>query len=230
MKHLFSKILILVTTFQFAYGLAGFGIYGNQDLFSTTSEATTSGSVNVVPGSLDNAGMLGFYFYIDALPFVDLQADFEFGGNIYNFTSGTDLGITEGEFPWIRASQYYSVRKKIIGVSIPFLAKAQIYGGGGFNSHTVTPSVSVEFIEDAFSDMSLDDAASQDFSGSATDTLVDFMNENKIKSSGVHIMVGGQAKLLAFNVFTNLRYTIAKDVVPGKNGFPSMWVGLGFGI
>ena len=43
-------------------------------------------------------------------------------------------------------------------------------------------------------------------------------------------MVGGQAKLLAFNVFTNLRYTMAKDVVPGKNGFPSMWVGLGIGI
>lgn len=230
MNHLLSKVLVLVTTFQFAYGLAGFGIYGNQDLFSTTPAASSSGDINVVPGSLDNAGMFGIFVYIDALPFVDLQADFEFGGNLYNFTSGTSLGVTEGEFPFARASQYYSIRKKIVGVSIPFLAKAQIYTGGGFNSHTVTPSVSVGFIEDAFSSMSLEDAASQDFSGSATDTLVDFMNENKIKSSGVHFMVGGQAKLLAFNVFTNLRYTIAKDVIPGKNGFPSMWVGFGFGI
>jgi len=230
MNHLLSKIFVLITTLQFAYGLAGFGFYGNQDLFSTTPEATSSGDINVVPSSLDNAGMIGFYFYIDALPFVDLQADFEFGGNSYNFTSGTSSGVTEGKFPFVRASQYYSVRKKIVGVSIPFLAKAQIYGGGGFNSHTVTPSVSVGFIKDAFSNMSLEDAASQDFSGTATDTLVDFMNENKIKSSGVHFMVGGQAQLLAFNVFTNLRYTIAKDVIPGKNGFPSMWVGLGFGI
>ena len=230
MKQFLGRIFIIVVSLQFAYGLAGFGLYGNQDLFSATPAATTSGDVNVVPGSLDNAGMLGFYFYIDALPFIDLQADFEFGGNLYNFTSGTSLGVTEGEFPWARASQYYSIRKKIVGVSVPFLAKAQIYGGGGFNSHTVTPSVSVSFIEDAFSSMSLEDAASQDFAGQATDTLVDFMNENKIKSSGVHFMVGGQAKLLAFNLFTNLRYTIAKDVVPGKNGFPSMWVGLGFGI
>ena len=65
MKYLFGRIFILLVSLQFAYGLAGFGMYGNQDLFSVTPEATTSGDVNVVPGSLDNAGMLGFYFYID---------------------------------------------------------------------------------------------------------------------------------------------------------------------
>ena len=42
-----------------------------------------------------------------------------------------------------------------------------------FNAQ-LTPSVSVGFIEDAFNNMSLEDAASQDFAGSATDTLVDF--------------------------------------------------------
>ena len=66
MKHLISRIFILLATFQFAYGIAGFGFYGNQDLFSVTPGATSEGNVSVIPGSLDNAGMLGVYFYIDA--------------------------------------------------------------------------------------------------------------------------------------------------------------------
>ena len=43
-------------------------------------------------------------------------------------------------------------------------------------------------------------------------------------------MVGLQAKLLTFNMMANLRYTMAKDVIPGKSGFPSAYVGLGIGI
>ena len=79
--------------------------------------------------------------------------------------------------------------------------------------------------------MSLEDAASQDFSDSGiTDVLEDFIRENQLSSSGLHLQVGAQAKLLALNVFTNLRYTIAEDVVPGKKGFPSIWIGGAIGI
>tara|TARA_Y100001968_G_scaffold131855_2_gene120348 strand:+ start:6238 stop:6936 length:699 start_codon:yes stop_codon:yes gene_type:complete len=232
MKYILRKIFILMATFQFAFGLAGFGFYGNQDLFSVTPGSTSSDNVSVVPSSIDGATAFGVYLYVDALPFVDLQADFEFAYSPYNFISSALGQSSNGEFVWGRVSQYYSIRKEIIGISIPFLAKAQIYGGAGFNSHTVTPSVSVDFIENAFPDMpSLEDAASQDFSSDETmDILTDFIMDNRIETSGVHVMVGGQAKLLVFNVFANLRYTMAKDVLPGKNGFPSMWVGIGYGL
>jgi hypothetical protein len=35
---------------------------------------------------------------------------------------------------------------------------------------------------------------------------------------------------LFLNAFVNARYTIAKDVIPGKSGFPSIWAGLALGI
>ena len=35
MKQLISKIIILSFTLQFAYGVVGFGVYGNMDSFST---------------------------------------------------------------------------------------------------------------------------------------------------------------------------------------------------
>ena len=231
MKQLISKIFILMFTLQFAYGVVGFGLYGYQDFVSTTPGSTSSGDVSVTPSSLENPYMGGFYIYIDAIPFVDFQADFEFAGNTYNFTSSVSDISSEGEFPWARASQYYSLRKKIVGVSVPFLAKAQLYGGAGINMHKTTPPVTVSFIEDAFSsEMDLEAAAGQDFSGSATDELVDFMNDNKISSNGMHLIIGFQAKLLTFNMLANVRYTMAKDVIPGKNGFPSAYVGLGIGI
>ena len=56
------------------------------------------------------------------------------------------------------------------------------------------------------------------------------MDENKISSNGYHIQVGFQGKLLMLNLFANARYTIAKDVVPGEDGFASIWTGLAFGF
>ena len=123
MKQLIRKIFILMFTLQFAYGAVGFGLYGYQDFVSTTPGSTSSGDVSVTPSSLENPYMGGFYIYIDAIPFVDFQADFEFAGNTYNFTSSVSDISSEGEFPLARASQYYSLRKKIVGVSVPFLQK-----------------------------------------------------------------------------------------------------------
>tara|TARA_Y100001970_G_C14246629_1_gene868747 strand:- start:893 stop:1570 length:678 start_codon:yes stop_codon:yes gene_type:complete len=220
-------ISIFLTTQIFAFG--GFGVYGNVDSFSATPEATTSGSVTVTPQSLDGAAGIGLFFYLDILPIVDLQVDYELIGNSYKFT--TNVGSeSAGEFPWGRVSGYYTLRKELIGASIPLLAKVQVYGGLGYNTHTVTPSVTVNFIRDAFTE-SLENAAGQDFSDEAImDTLVQYMTDNAIKTSGFHLQVGAQAKLLMLNVFANARYTIANDVVEGKSGFPSLWTGVAIGF
>ena len=64
----------------------------------------------------------------------------------------------------------------------------------------------------------------------AYNQIINNLKENKNTYNGFHLIVGAQAKLLSANLFANLRYTIAKDVIPGENGFPSMWIGIGFGI
>tara|TARA_B100001250_G_scaffold86025_1_gene71163 strand:- start:3260 stop:3946 length:687 start_codon:yes stop_codon:yes gene_type:complete len=223
-------ISIFLITQIFAFG--GFGVYGNIDSFSATPEATTSGSVTVTPQSLDGAAGIGLFFYLDILPIVDLQIDYEIVGNAYKFT--TNVGSENiGEFPWGRVSGYYTLRKELIGASIPFLAKVQVYGGLGYNTHTVTPAVTVNFIRDAFTQslQSLEDAAGQDFSDDAImNSLVEYMTDNAIKTSGFHLQVGAQAKLLMLNVFANARYTIANDVIEGKSGFPSLWTGIAIGF
>tara|TARA_A100001015_G_C14902945_1_gene677151 strand:+ start:123 stop:815 length:693 start_codon:yes stop_codon:yes gene_type:complete len=230
MKQLISKIFILMFTLQFAYGIVGFGLYGNIDSFSTQFDSFDVDPLTFTPSLLDNAGGFGLYFYVDALPLVDLQADLEFVGRDYDFNiEGLDQALP---MAWARMSTYFSLRKKIIGVGIPFLAKAQIYGGAGINSHQVTPKMSAELITNA--DLAQTFTSIDSFDANAANAfakeLGDYAKDNRETFSGAHVMVGLQAKLLTFNMMANLRYTMAKDVIPGKSGFPSAYVGLGIGI
>ena len=79
--------------------------------------------------------------------------------------------------------------------------------------------------------MTIDNADSQNFGEDAVaDALIDYMDKNKINTSGFHIQCGAQFKLLVLNMFVNARYTIADDVIAGKSGFPSVWTGLAFGF
>ena len=226
MKKLF--IFVFLVTQVFAFG--GFGVYGNSDLFSSTPLATSSELITVTPQSFDNTLGGGFFVYLDILPIVDLEANVELAGNLYKFT--TNLAPEEpGEFPWGRVSGYFTLRKKIAGVGVPFLAKFQLNGGIGYNTHTVTPHVTVDFIRDAFASMPLEDAASQNFGEDAImKSLQNYMANNAIQTSGFHIQVGAHAKLLIFNLFANARYTIADNIVEGKSGFPSIWTGLAIGF
>ena len=56
------------------------------------------------------------------------------------------------------------------------------------------------------------------------------MLDNVEDVSGFHLQAGVRGKLLMINAFVNARYTIAKDVIPDKSGYPSLWVGLAIGI
>ncbi|SVD90073.1 uncharacterized protein METZ01_LOCUS442927, partial [marine metagenome] len=206
----FIKPFLLLFYLQFLFGIGGLGIYYNQDFFSTES-AETGETITVTSGGLENASGPGIFLYIDVIPFVDIQVDIENSNSSYNFSTS---GTLEGTLTLSRLSQYYTVRKKIIGFSIPLLAKAQLYSGAGFNVHTVTPKVDDDFITDAF-DKSIEEAVLLEFSSSNKDLLIDYLKENKNTYNGFHLMVGAQAKLMSATLFANLRYTIAKDVIPG---------------
>tara|TARA_Y100000996_G_scaffold212037_1_gene166559 strand:- start:556 stop:1242 length:687 start_codon:yes stop_codon:yes gene_type:complete len=228
MKKYLASLFLTTQIFAFA----GIGVYGNSDMFSVTPAATSNSmpEVTVTPQSFDNASGVGLFFYLDVLPIVDLEANIELVGNTYKFTTSL-APAAPGEFPWGRVSGYLTLRKKLMGIGVPFLAKFQVNGGLGYNIHTVTPNVTVAFIENAFASMPLEDAASQNFGQDAIiDSLVEYMSDNAINTSGFHIQLGAQAKLLMFNLFATARYTIAEDVIDGQTGFPSAWAGLAFGF
>ena len=230
MKKILSLVTILLLTSQ-AYSLVGIGAYGDLDLLKYPGGTSGDGDSRVDYTGFDNANGFGIMFYIDAIPIIDLEADIEFVGNIYKYTPYVvgDDDIDVGEMPWGRVSTYFTARKKIFGVSIPFLAKAQLYGGLGFNKHTVLPVMTVEIIEAAFGGTA-DALAESTSDEDKIQKLADYMLDNADKISGFHLQTGVQGKLLFLNAFVNARYTIAKDVIPGKSGFPSIWAGLALGI
>ena len=236
MKKIIQTFLPIFILSSQVFAIAGFGAYGDFDLLKYP--AGSSGDISeygVEYNGFDNPKGFGFLFYIDAIPIVDLEADIEFVGNLYEYTPYL-LGSaqTSQELPWGRVSTYVTIRKEILGLSIPFLAKAQLYGGLGFNKHKVIPIMTEKVIKEAFNADDLETALNSfgedaDPDQAATD-LAKSMLENVEDISGFHLQAGVRGKLLMFNAFANARYTIAKDVIPDKSGYPSLWVGLAIGI
>jgi len=234
MKKLIQSFLPIFILSSQVFAIAGFGAYGNFDLMKypsgTSGDITAAG---VVYSGFDNAKGFGLMFYIDALPIVDIEADIEFVGNLYEYTpyvGGNALDVQE--LPWGRISTYMTIRKEIFGLSIPLLAKAQLYGGVGINKHKVVPIMTEDVIKGAFDSDDLESAL-DNFQSNASDSATDLaesMLKNVENVSGFHLQAGVRGKLLMFNAFANARYTIAKDVIPYKSGYPSIWVGLAFGI
>ena len=135
MKKLIQTFLPILVICSQVFAIAGFGAYGDFDLLKypdgISGNKATSG---VEYEGFDNAKGFGLLFYIDAIPVVDLEVDLEFVGNIYKYTPYIGgLALSKGEMPWGRVSTYMTLRKEILGLSIPLLAKAQLYGGLGFN-------------------------------------------------------------------------------------------------
>ena len=236
MKKIIQTFLPIFILSSQVFAIAGFGAYGDFDLLKYP--AGSSGDVDeygVEYKGFDNAKGFGFLFYIDAIPVVDLEVDIEFVGNLYEYTPYL-LGAAQAsqELPWGRVSTYVTIRKEIFGLSIPLLAKAQLYGGLGFNKHKVIPIMTEKVIKEAFNADDLATALDSfgtdaDPDQAATD-LAKSMLDNVEDISGFHLQAGVRGKLLMFNAFVNARYTIAKDVIPDKSGYPSLWVGLAIGI
>ena len=233
MKKIIQTFLPIIILSSQVFAIAGFGAYGDFDLLKYP--AGSSGDISeygVEYKGFDNAKGFGFLFYIDAIPVVDLEADIEFVGNLYEYTPYL-LGAaqTSQELPWGRVSTYLTIRKEILGLSIPLLAKVQLYGGLGFNKHKVVPIMTADVIKDALGGDDLEAALIlfQTNTEEGAKDLAKSMLDNVEDVSGFHLQAGVRGKLLMFNAFVNARYTIA-DVIPDKSGYPSIWVGLALGI
>ena len=135
-----------------------------------------------------------------------------------------------GEFLIIRKSDYFTIRKELMSVAIPILAKAAIHIGGGLNKHeTVRPTI--DLLKDIYQVDNVDDlynAANQSWDNSG---LIDLLNNNAIKANGVHIQAGIQGKILLFNLFANARYTfIVNDDDSSIKNFPGLTIGMAYGF
>ena len=229
-KALLIGIILTVLPFNSASAIAGFGLQLGQSTFSVaqSSPETDNPLIKLTNGAFDNSFNFGGYLYVDAIPFIDLEVDFNFSGNTYDIEFDNEL---PGEMPtipfgWASASTYFTARKKIVGFSIPFIAATKVHAGGGINTHKTTPTANFDMVKELLGG-SLENDPSE-----LNKNLEKYLTneDNYLESTGIHVQAGLQFKILMLDSFLNYRYTIAKDVVPGSNGFGSLnlRVGLGF--
>ena len=232
MNKLIKSLIPLFIIISQVFAIAGFGAQLGQSMFSVEESSPTLSvpGVTLKNGAYDNAYSVGGYFYIDAIPVVDLEVDFNIQGNKYDINFENALGVKMAplNFAWGSTDVYFTVRKKIIGIGIPFLAKAKLFAGGGYNTHMSTPLANETMLTNLCGDPGI---ANCDVT-SLDKTLEEYMTDkdNYITSSGFHLQGGLQFKILMIDSFLFYRQVIADDVIPDAKGFGSLNLRLGMGL
>ena len=242
MKKMLLKIIITFLPFSI-YAIGGLGL--NVPLSNFIVEPSSSDLTIDVFGTSEKVGQidrfgfknaygLGGYLYIDIIPFIDIDIEVNAMANAYDFSfknNAMELANIEPDtlgFAWVSGNSYITIQKSIFKLGIPFLAKAKLYGGLGYNQHTSTPFIDQDMMKSFVTNENGEtDLENGEFDSAA---LEDYLIENLIESSGLHVQAGLQLRLLTFDVFTFYRYTMASDVVPEADGFSSLNIRLGLGI
>ena len=226
LNYLFFIIWLSLIPWSSALGVVGFGVQGGQSIFTVASSISSVDGANLTISEFSNPFSGGGYLYIDVIPVIDLEADFSISLKNYTFQfSNLEGAIGPYDFGWADFSIYLSAGKKIVGIGIPLLAKAKLFYGGGYNMHTVTPLMSMDLMKSALGgDLTVDPT------NLSKDDLIDFLKENKVKTSGFHIQSGLQFKILVLDTFLFYRHTFAKDAIPGQDHFGSLNLRMGMGF
>ena len=241
-----NKLLILILLVTCAWSLGGFGVSGLSTYGMTTCredyEQNGATDLRLESCSIENAIELGFspFIYFDALPYdlaIQYNREIKYTALDSYLQLGAGLGsdyefeTTDFESAVLRISDYFTIRKEIIGLSIPMLAKAALYIGGGINYHnTVFPSIAL--LKD-ITDMNDLDNIYNAFNGSIDSSqLIDALENHGIESNGIHVQTGIQGKVFTLNIFANAKYTIIlnDDDNSIKESFPGLDIGLALGI
>jgi len=227
-KTFLIGIVLAVLPFNSASAIIGFGIQGGQSIFSVGARSleNTDAFATVNTGPFENSFNIGIYLYLDIIPFIDLEVDASIVGQEYDFTFGNRLGnVGPIEAVWVGSSIYFTARRKIVGFELPILGGAQLFAGGGSNTHSFTPLVNLDMVEII---MGGSLGAQPEFD---EDALVDYIEDNKIDKTGFHIQSGLKFQLFMLDAFLFYRQTFGEfeDVLDAKTyGSMNLRLGLGF--
>jgi hypothetical protein len=222
-------MIILMTLVNSLYGFVGLGLTGgtNSISHSAGSSPLLAEGNNVGLFSYDgfeNAGSIGGYLYVDALPFVDLDIEANIKMAPYYFAFENE-GTSQDSlaFVWASSSFYMTVQKDLLKTSIPFLAKMRMFAGAGINNHSSTPMVDQNMLE-TIMDGDVTDGTFD------SQKMIDYLNKNKIKTGGFHLQLGAQFKLLVFDSMLIYRHVFTDGITPDTKGFSNLNLRLGYGL
>ncbi len=225
-NYIFFVICLLLIPWNRALGVVGFGFQGGQSIFTIASSISSKDGADLTISEFANPFSGGGYLYIDAIPVIDLEADFSISFKKYTFDFGNAIGVRGPyDFGWADFSIYLTAGKKIVGIGIPLLAKAKLFYGGGYNMHTVTPLMSMDLMKSALGGDLGDDPTSL-----SENDLIDFLKDNQVNTNGFHIQSGLQFKILMLDTFLFYRHTFAKDIIFDQDHFGSLNLRMGMGF
>ena len=145
MKRLILVLLInMLPSSIFAIG--GFGLQGGLALSKIGATKTIEGMAILNTAEFSNPYAVGAYFYVDAIPFIDIEIDHIFKAQLYDFGFNNPIEIGPYQFFWSSSSTYMTARKSVLELNIPFLAETNLLVGGGYNMHTVSPIFTLEMM------------------------------------------------------------------------------------
>ena len=224
-KAILFALLVSTVTVSPLAAIGGIGLQLGQGAFTVASSQDTNSFATLTTGEFSNPISFGGFLYLDLFSDFSLEAELQLTASEYEFEFTNALG-TAGPYKgyWGGASTYFTVRKEIFGLGIPFLGGGNLFVGGGYNMHTFAPLADLSLVESLMGDLTDDPSFSED-------ELVDFIKENKIDKTGFHVQAGFQFKLLMIDTFVYYRHSFGEfeDII-GEESFGSLNLRLGLGI
>ena len=226
----FLVVLTLAMLPSSAFAIIGFGIQAGQDMAKLDALSHTEGTepTALTVNSFEmeaNPVNFGGYAFVDLFGFA-LEAEGDIAAGAYQFEFENVLStLGPVDFGWARVSYAVTMKKNIMDLSIPFLAKTALNAGAGFGGHVSTPRASVDMVKELLGDDLTDvDALNEGLE----DKLGDYLVDNMIEASGLHVQAGLRFKVLVLDTHLNLRYNIAENVYDGSAGFAQVMFKMGF--
>lgn len=236
MKKMLS-VLVMALIPSSVFALAGFGVQLGSDLSKLGSYSFSEGSglteVTINTYEMEsNPGSFGGYAFVDLFGFaLEAEAEGALGQYEFDFTNAFLPEMEEKiPFVWGRGSYSFTLKKNIMDISIPFLAKAAINAGGGFGKHAATKRVNVEMVRSILGE---EDLADVELGQNEIESLLeDFLTnkDNWEEASGLHLQAGLRFKVLVLDTHINARYNLAKDIYTDKAGWLQLMFKMGFAI
>ena len=232
MKNIFIAMLLIALILPFGgIGFSGITNIYNMSPVTETTNHTEEIFYTLISEYDGTENGLNLFIYFDAIPNGwAVEYSKELRVQLINMTyEDSQNNFKKGPMPSYRTSDYLTLRKELFGLTIPFLAKASLYLGGGVNQHNSTvPSISLlkDIIdandsEDLFNNIIFDEVGLGD--------VMDELDNYSLKAQGLHIQLGLQGKILTYNAFINAKYTFIIEG-EGVNSFPGLTIGLAYGI
>ena len=80
-------LLVGLMPLSSAFAFVGFGLHLGQNQLAISNFSKSMTTTSFTRGGFDNTFAVGGYFYIDAIPFIDLDVEFQASGKIINWHS-----------------------------------------------------------------------------------------------------------------------------------------------